>query len=206
MKLASEASVFEALQVGSISMIETATAEALHAATLELSTMLLEPTFDAGTYTEEFFIHAMLRGGECYRANLALNHGFVTGSPVVKSAATYAGLADGTVLEATEYKFNAEKGEVIILSTTNYEGMYISVAYSAGFEADDVDDELFANVPEWLQVVATKVGAAALLEVAPDLTGNSNGDTGRDPEKLRKSAFRMLETKIRYFPSPIRPM
>lgn len=186
-------------------MIETATTSALHAATEEIATMLLAD-FDAGTYEEDFYVHTTLQGGQCYRANLALNHGFVSSAPVVKTAMTFAGLADGDVLADTEYKFDAERGELNLISATNYAGYYVRVSYSAGFQADVDDEELFASVPGWLQIAATKVGAAILVELAPDLQGSSSGEAGRKPEELRKSAGRMLEKKIRHFPSPIRPM
>lgn len=186
-------------------MIETATTSALHAATEEIATMLLAD-FDAGTYDEDFYVHTTLKGGQCYRANLALNHGFVTGAPVVKTATTYAGLADGDVLDASEYKFDTERGELNIISATNYFGYYVRVSYAAGFAVDETDDELYADVPEWLQLAATKMGSAILIELAPDLQGGGNGDQGRKPEEIRKAAARMLEKRTRTFPSPIRPM
>lgn len=205
MKLASEASVFEALQIGSISMIEAATTSALHAATEEIGTMLLAD-FDAGSYVEDFYVHTTTRAGLCYRANLALNHGFVTGTPTVKTAQTFAGLSEGETLADTEYKVDVERGELTIISTTNFAGYHVRVTYAAGFDADDVDEELFAAVPAWLQVAATKVGAAILIELSPDLQGSVGGEMGRKPEDLRNAARRMLERKIRNFPSPIRPM
>lgn len=205
MKLASEASVFEALQIGSISLIETATTSALHAATQEIGTMLLAD-FDAGDYVEDFPMFAMVKMGPCYQATLALGHGFVTGTPVVQVATTYAGLADGEVIAAENYKLDAEKGGIVLISTSDLVGQFVRVTYSAGFEPDDVDEELFANVPEWLQLAATKLGMAGLIEVAPDLAGNNSGEAGRKPEEIRKTAYRMIEKKMRYFPSPIRPM
>ena len=205
MKLASEASVFEALQVGSISLIELAATSALHAATEEIAAMLLAD-FDAGSYVEDFFIHATTRAGSCYQAQLALGHGFVTGTPALVTASTFADLATGDTLASTEYKIDAEKGGINIISTVDLQGYYVRVTYSAGFEIDDVDDELFASVPQWLQLIATKVGCAALIEMAPDLAGSAQGEAGRKPEEIRKAAYRMAEKKMRYFPSPIRPI
>ncbi len=204
MKLASEASVFAALQIGSISLIELATTSALHAATEEIGTLLLAD-FDAGSYVDDFYVPVMLRAGQCWTATLAFAHGFVSNTPTVVVATTFAGLADGETLAATEYKFDAEKGAITIISATNYSDWYVRIAYTAGFEEDGVDDELFASVPSWLQVAATKMGSALLVEVSPDLASSENGE-GRDAKALRKSAERVLEKHTRYFPSPVRPM
>lgn len=204
MKLASETALFEALQVGSIHLIELAATSALHTATEEIATLLLAD-FDAGSYVEEFHVPSMIRAGQCYTAQLALGHGFVSNTPSVVVATTFAGLADGETLADTEYKFDAEKGSITIVSTTDYSDWYARVSYSAGFAADVDDDELFADVPQWLQVAATKLGSAILIEAAPDLAGNESG-TGRSADALRASVARVCEKHIRYFPSPARPI
>lgn len=204
MKLATEASVLEAMQIdGSIMLIEQAVISALHAATEEAATLLLAD-FDAGTYTDDFHVLTMLQAGQCYTAQLALAHGFLSTTPVVKAATTYAGLADAEALDAGEYKVDAEKGAITLISATDYTGYYVRVTYAAGFAVDETDDELFLDVPGWLQVAATKLSSAIIIETNPDLASDQNGN-GRDPLKLRASAERMLEKKTRYFPSPIRP-
>lgn len=205
MKLASEASVLEAMQIdSSIMLIELAVSSALHAATEEAATLLMAD-FDAGSYNDDFHILTTLQAGLCYTAQLALAHGFVTNTPVVKIATTFAGLADATALDTGEYKIDAEKGAITIISPTNYVGQFARVSYAAGFDVDGTDDELFVDVPGWLQVAATKLSSAIIVETNPDLSSDQNG-AGRDPVKLRDSAMRMLEKKTRYFPSPIRPM
>lgn len=208
MKLATEASVKAALVIGDgLDIIDASIVSALHTATQDLAGALLHD-FDAGSFVDIFHIYSTFRAGACYRATLALRQGFVTSTPVVLWADSYAGLADGEVVETTEYRVDTERGAIIIDSETNYVDRYLKVTYAAGFAANDTDIELYEPdvVPDWLERAATLHAAGTVVLLNPDLAGGGNGGEKRDAKELKATGLRIAERHIRYFPSAIRPI
>lgn len=207
MKLVAASAVSSALGLGSITLIDNAVTAALHTATEEVKAATLAD-YDEGTYTDVFFIHAMFRAGDSYRATLALRHGFVTGTPTAKVAANYAAVvAEGEAILSTALILDAERGGLTIDSADNLSNKYVSVTYNAGFAVDGSDDELYDadDVPEWLKKAAILYASASLLRTNPDLQG-ADGQVKRDPKELHSSAERIARGHVRYFPSPIRPI
>lgn len=207
MKLASDASVKEALTIGDgLDIIDASLVMASHTATQDLAAAILHE-FDAGNFVDSFQIYSTKQVGSMYRATLALRRGFLSGAPTAVWASSYALLSEGEALDATEFRWDAELGSFVVESAVDYTGRYVRVSYAAGFDADGDDTELYdqTQVPEWLRRSASMLAASVAVTLNPDLAGDQSG-AKRDAKMLKDTAMRIAMGHLRYFPSPIRPV
>lgn len=205
MKLVPASLIITDISADNLSSLTDVIEGALDKATSELEAVI-RTTFDLETREDLFFIRSggVLRTGDYFRYKLALTKGFLSGVPTI----TYGENLDATDTElaaAANWTIDLVKGELSIHTLVDIRNMFVRVAYTAGFDVDGDDAELFDQdaVPQWLKNGARAYGLANLYAYRPEISGEDNKI---DPKQIRANANFGLTRHTRYFPSAVRPM
>jgi hypothetical protein len=119
---------------------------------------ILETSLVAGSATDFFSV-----GDVCHKYRLT--NAFVDEFSVVvrisDDGLPLTSASAGTVLPATEYILDAQRGTIYLLGTQLTHDLSMTVTYEYGFPASDVEDVL--QVPQWLQSAHVAIATAYLL-------------------------------------------
>lgn len=202
MLLAGVAEIRESLGFDDMVDINAAIRAALDAAEPYLAAAV-GTAFEAGSFTDVFYVSEPFTKGALVLTELKLSRGFVApeGFSVVR-ADTAQTLAQGIdVTNAVE--LDAALGRVIDYRT-NYIRKFLKVSYSAGFPADPADPGSYAlaAVPAWLREAA-KLKALITLETHPSI---EEAGIKQDTTFLQAQLATILRGRVRYLPSALLPL
>lgn len=159
---------------------------------------------DRAAVVDQFYIlpNGSLPVGELFRTRLALSRGFVE-API---ALLYGGVpSDITLALDATVVTNFEKGEVVITGP-DLRGQYLTASYTAGFNPDASDDQMYGGVPDWVTEVATMAAMAALDANTPDVRFEDEAAAQQSAKNLQRQIQARLGTKARFFPNATHPM
>jgi hypothetical protein len=132
-----------------------------------------------------------------------LSRGFVDGPVVLTYGPLLTDISLG--IDNTSVVVNAEKGEIVITGP-DLRGQYMEASYTAGFEPDANDSDVYGGVPEWLTEIATLAAMMALDANTPDVRFEK-GDQGLSSARnLQRQIQTRISTKARFFPSATHPL
>jgi hypothetical protein len=160
---------------------------------------------DRAAVVDQFYIlpSGSLPVGNEYRTRLALSRGFVDGPVVLTYGPLLTDISLG--IDNTSVVVNAEKGEIVITGP-DLRGQYMEASYTAGFEPDANDSDVYGGVPEWLTEIATLAAMMALDANTPDVRFEK-GDQGLSSARnLQRQIQTRISTKARFFPSATHPL
>jgi hypothetical protein len=162
---------------------------------------------DRAAVTDQFFIPpgGSLHMGSMYRTRLALSRGFVDGPVTILFGAYMTGITTSLGGDASVV-VNNEMGEVVITGP-DLQQQYVSVSYTAGFNVDPEDSEVYVGIPEWLTDIARVATMAALDSNSPGVRYPDDAKgAAASALALQKQVSGRLSSKARYFPNSNRPL
>jgi len=183
-------------------------AATLEAASVHLSS-LLQTGFDAVTHTDIYWVDSEEFPFVDQFVRLRLRNGFVDSSATfeVRTASLVSELSSQDPLDLSDAVVDYEAGLILLtyeqnsyyqLSNPITDRWFAQVDYTAGFQtqSDAYQGSVYQNVPSWLS-------EAALLQAYGMMEGVCDPKRGNP---VCDSVIRLLEGKIRAYPSALRPI
>lgn len=144
---------------------------------------ILETNLAAGSATDYFSV-----GEVCHKYRLT--NAFVDEFSVVvrisDDGLPLTSATAGSVLPATEYILDAQRGTIYLLGTQLTHDLSMSVTYEYGFPASDVEDVL--QVPQWLQSAHIAVATAYSLSAPASPAGRKEKALGLATKEMYGAA------------------
>lgn len=198
--LADPTAVRDALGFDDMTDINEAIRSALATATVTISSRI-GTSFDRNTVTDTYYVYeSSWQQGSLNLTEFRLTQGFVSGAVV----GTSSSLADGSDAQAMAgLTLMAELG-VVKDFQTRFDQKFVRLTYTAGFEADTTDPEMYdlTQVPAWLQDTA-KLQALLILSKHPTLT---QADVEIDARTISTQLNTILSRHTRYTPVALLPI
>ena len=183
--------------------VDNAVEASIHSATVRLENDLRNK-FARTTRTDKFYIHDMPEIAGRWFLRMKLTQGHLTDADVTLA---YHGTLDGLTTDPQDitkaFQIDRAKGEVVI-TDRDLKGQYVSVGYTAGFDVDGSDSELYTEVPDALKRAATTAAIIALDTNEPNI--RHDGDAARIVGGLESQYASLIADLIRYSPASLTPM
>lgn len=206
MKLASVDEIRSELGFDDMEDINAVISESLHAATIQLES-ILSTTFAAGSATDAFFVpepgYSTAFGGVNI-TEFRLTKGFLTAFNGGVIFDTYAQVVAATpqssITVSDGLKVDFERG-VVTDPSTAYHNQFVTFSYTHGFDVDPADPDCYdlTQVPFWLRMAA-KARAKYLVKDSPPV---KEANIELDPKILDQEFRNLVGIHLRYTPMAI---
>jgi hypothetical protein len=206
MRLASVQTIREQLGFDDMTDINSAIEMALNSVEPQLAAQL-GTRFERATVVDTFWVSQPgFRQGRHVETEFRLSRGMLAGAPLITYGFSASG-SDHTTLEGL--RVNLEKGTVHDF-LTRYDGSYVRVSYSAGFEPEMSSGDnpaptgqyVLDQVPGWLQEAAKLKALIHLAGAEPIQEAGITIDTKVLGEQLTS----IINANLRYTPSALLPI